>query len=767
VHIAVLPEEYEVDIGPLRPKSFQLGPTEHIPEASAAVVCGLWHPLGVHGRCFITITEDSVIRLWELNRDDRSSFEASALSIDLRKLANAKDAQDNLRASVYGAGKAFSPDTAYLEPIAACFGGLGRNGESPYSSMTLWVAMTDGDLYALCPLLPARFQSYTGMVSSLSNTLNAKSKEIMEASGSTPSEEDQLRQQTVWIQDLESQEPYVSSASIYGSQTEVLSRPKIPRPEPKLQGPFDFGLDDIEIADIFIRNVSVGEEPLEFETGEILIDESDDLDPMGLSVLCLVDSSSQLHIILDTEGVEPRWLPSKTPQSTPKKNALVLASSDEEPIPLLLLGSLRLSPSASYPPVLPLITPDVRSPYAFFITHAAGVSYVSLDALIERLQSELIEPPGAGSDFRLDLFLNNSKPTIEHLIKFDKDQNKSAAKILACIALLDEDLGYFVLASMGGHPYAVSLDTRYTDFMRASTRSETPYQTESRESASVQLPAITRQPYEADDRFYTQSGVPGFLKSLSSRSTVSLHENVHLSAETLSLLIEAHQVFSTDCQRLSEAVARAYRACHRMVNEFNDQIEKVRDIARRVDSITGNDEENYGDDEDFDEERGRERIEGRLKRASERQQELVTKYRGLQKKLGALSGRKLSDREKSFAREIEELSTEFNDASKKGEAGEVGRLYRRYDDVKTLCDDISAHSVTVSQEISKSKEREDGTSSPNKPPSERPSSRQHVPAGFRKAKMDRVVKLLERETAMVESTAERLARLSLGFQGTA
>lgn len=763
MHIALIPEEYEVDIGPLRPKSFQLGPTEHIPEASP-IICALWHPLGVHGRCLVTITEDSIIRLWELNRDDRSSFESSALSIDLKKLVNAKDAQDNLGASIYGAGKAFSPDTAYLEPVAACFGGLGRNGEYPWSSMTLWIAMTDGELYSLCPLIPARFQGYTGMTQSLSNLLNAKSKEIIEENSvNALIEEDQLRQQTIWIQDLESQEPYMSSAPMYGTDIEVFTRPKNPRPEPKLQGPFDFGLDDIEVADIFIRNVSVGEEPLEFETGEILIDESDDLDPMGLSVLCLVDSTGYLHIILDTEGVEPRWLPSKTPQSTPKKNAATLVSLDEEAVPLLLLGSLRVPPPNVHSGVLPLITPDVRSPYAFFITHAAGVSYVSLDALVEKLQSELIDPSGAGSEFRLDLFLNNSKPSIEHMIKFDKDQNKSTTTILACIALLNEDVGYFVLTSMAGHPYAVTLDTRYTDLMRASTRSETSYQTESRESASLQLPAITRQPYEADDRFYVQSGIPGFLKSFASRSTFSLHENVHLSGETLSLLIEAHQVFSADCQRLSEAVARAYRACNRMLNEFQDQIEKVRDIARRVDSITGNDEENYGDDDDFDEERGRERIEGRLKRTTDRQHDLLVKYRGLQKKLGALSGRKISDREKAFAREVEEVSADINGS----DVVEAGRLHQRFDDVKTLCDEITAQSGTLSQGGSISKDRDEETSFPNKLEPERPTSRHQVPSGFRKAKMDRVVKLLERETAMVESTAERLARLSLGFQGVA
>jgi nucleoporin NUP82 len=77
---------------------------------SPAIVCALWHPLGVHGRCLVTISDDSVLRLWELNREDRSSFDESALSIDLTRLLNAKDEDANLRASRYQSGKAFTSD---------------------------------------------------------------------------------------------------------------------------------------------------------------------------------------------------------------------------------------------------------------------------------------------------------------------------------------------------------------------------------------------------------------------------------------------------------------------------------------------------------------------------------------------------------------------------------------------------------------------------------------------------------------------------------
>jgi nucleoporin NUP82 len=739
---------YDVDIGPLKLKTFRLGPSIENIGDGPAIVCALWHPLGVHGRCLVTISDDSVLRLWELNREDRSSFDESALSIDLIRLLNAKDEDANLRASRYQSGKAFTPDYAYIEPVSACFGGLGRNGENPWSSMTLWIAMTDGDLYALCPILPTKFQGFPGLVSCLSNLLNAKSMEILESSTSSSDDEYHLRQETIWVQDLEGQEPYVSIGSFNTPDVEIFSRPSAPQPKPTLQGPFDFGLDSVQIADILIRNVSVAEEPLQLETGELLLDESDDLDPMAVSVLCLLTREGTLHVLLNTDGVEPRWLPSKTPLSTPKKTALVLSSTEDEPTPLLFLGSINvLKPtnSRSISTGMPMITPDIQSSYSFFITHVAGVSHVSLDSLIELLQAQLLDPVQDGSDFRVDLFLNSAKPTIEHLIKFDKEQKGVNASILTCIVLVDSDLGYFVLTSTSGHPHAVTLDTRYRDTMQESTQSTNQYSSLYQDSFEVSQP---RQPYEADDGFYVQSEVPAFLKNLASRSAVSLHENVRLSPETLGILMEAHQLFSKECQNLSEAVARAHIACNTLLSDFQDQIAKVRGVARRIDAVTGNDEEQFADEEG--QERGRDRIEARMQRVLERQQKLAAKYKSMQKKLACLSGPNVSLREKEFVNEIESISADLR--NKLSDSGPVGKLGLRMQDVKNLCEEVISQTESISKE---------SPSSPSK--SDRPPSRAQVPAGLRKSKMNEVMKLLERQNAMVESTVERLSRLKISL----
>lgn len=170
VYIAVLPDRQHLnkpELGPLKVKSFQLGPTCHVLESSP-IVSVLWHPMGELGRCLVTITADSVVRLWEVNRENRTSFNEPSLAVDLKKLVNATSAEQDLNASKYGSGKTFSPDSVELEPAAACFGGNAEVGEYPWRSMTLWIAMREGDVYALCPLLPKRWQAHSGLVESLS-----------------------------------------------------------------------------------------------------------------------------------------------------------------------------------------------------------------------------------------------------------------------------------------------------------------------------------------------------------------------------------------------------------------------------------------------------------------------------------------------------------------------------------------------------------------------------------------------------------------------
>ena len=320
VHIAILPssshlgqiENGQIANKPIKLKTYTIGPTAHVLSQSR-VTNILWHPCGVGGSCLVTVTADAIIRLWEIKHEDRLSFANPALAIDLKKLVNASSDQDDIAPNRFERNRGFSFDDVGLEVASACFGGSGSSQESGWSAMTLWIAMRGGDVYALCPLLPSRWESSVTLVSSLSQSALAKDalRETLEASDSAF--EQQCRDQLEWLRDIDAQDPVrLESDDDFSPASEIYHRPTRPGPIPKLQGPFQMSLEDLaedfEFSDIHIiaaktENQELGEDDSDSE--------AESIDEHGLSapVIVLLTTSGIVFLCLDLDGVEGQWLP--------------------------------------------------------------------------------------------------------------------------------------------------------------------------------------------------------------------------------------------------------------------------------------------------------------------------------------------------------------------------------------------------------------------------------------------------------------------------
>lgn len=311
MHIAILPDSSHLtpgDRSPLKLKAFQVGPSSHVVDESP-VASALWHPLGVQGNCLVTITLDAVARVWELDRDNRWSFNEPTLAVDMKKLANASSSTEGFSPSKYGANKGFSADSFEMEVASACFGGTGAENEVGWSSMTLWIAMQEGDIYALCPFLPSKWQPHSTLIPKLSSTILARSAAAEENSGkANPSSTFECRissAQYAWMSELDHQIE-ASNAAVHDSM--IYQRPTRPGPVPKMQGPFSFGtdMDEIfEISDIFV--IPAIEEAEDFEEEDFAANAEHAA--LSVSVICVATSDNQVHVCLDVEGTEGRWLP--------------------------------------------------------------------------------------------------------------------------------------------------------------------------------------------------------------------------------------------------------------------------------------------------------------------------------------------------------------------------------------------------------------------------------------------------------------------------
>jgi nucleoporin NUP82 len=308
VHIVCLPHHTILatqDNRELKPKTYQVGPTTHVLEESR-IASVLWHPLGYHGHCLVTITQAGVVRLWEVNRVDRSSFNEPTLSIDLEKLANAQTDEEDLSASKFGTSKGFSPDSVDLEVASACFGDSpDQEGVHGWAPMTLWIATVAGAVYALCPLLPTKWQlveapGSTTFIQTLTSSININYADVMEDAEAPKDDKITANKQNSWLRDLLYQEPL--EEELDGDIIKVFTRPKSVPAVPFLQGPFSIipEVEDFELSDMVVYSFKT------FSTG------TDDEAAEGLpaTVVCLLTDICQVHVCLDLEGIVGRWLPS-------------------------------------------------------------------------------------------------------------------------------------------------------------------------------------------------------------------------------------------------------------------------------------------------------------------------------------------------------------------------------------------------------------------------------------------------------------------------
>ncbi|KAJ4385029.1 Nucleoporin nup82 [Neurospora sp. IMI 360204] len=743
VHVCMLPDTSHLTSGetaPFKPKFWTLGPTTHVTSKSA-VVSALWHPLGVNGSCLVTVTEDAVVREWELSTIDRWSFDTPTLEVDLKRLADGTSVDQDFSAST-STNKAFSPDDFDMKVASASFASRNSNGWAP---MTLWVAMAEGDVYALCPLLPRRWSPPPTLIPSLSVSV-AQKIETLEADPEATREEKLLaKQQLEWMADLDNQEPKLLDGP-YGEVTEVYSRPSRPGSIPRLQGPFELAVapedeqdDEVELKDIFVIGAKRNTADLMMGEDFELYADDDDKDSLSMSVICLLSTSGQVKICLDIDGVEAQWLP--------PRNASTRGFPDHEIPSLLVFHTFdTLKPAEITSDSWPVFSEDVTTRYAFYVTHAAGITYVSLAPWISLLESELQSDSEAGVDFRFDLMVKGQRAEVDRIYTPQHAQNALAA----ATAFKSSDLSHFVLSATHNDPVIIFFDTPESELM--SDRQETPVPTEhgdTPEPLTVWEPRPLFHPSEVLSR---PSTLPSWVDALrTSRKRPLMQQEVRLSVATLEIFTEGHRLVSSEVFELNNAVAELFRKCEALTFELKEQINKVYEVNQRIETISGEGESRSTKEQNISEEM---LVRNRIDVMKVRQENLARRVDNLRKRLGQVSTRELSDKEKAWAEEVRTLASsilgdeEEEEDTTTASISTAGQSLKRFEEVQTLRDALFEQAQQL-----QSTDSVDGTSSP--------MPVMKIPSEIRKQKAVQVMSLLDRETALVEAVKSRLEKLSI------
>lgn len=705
----------------------------------------LWHPLGVDSS-LVTVTEDAVVRVWEISID--RSFDSPTLAVDLKKLANGTSLDQDFSASATNTNTTFSPDMFDMEVAAASFA---ARGSGLWSSMTLFIAMRGGDVYALCPFLPQLWAPPPALIPSLRVSIVAKVAAIEDDSTVSPQDKLLAQQQRQWMSELDNQEPRINQGPLGEQPVEVYQRPSQPGLIPRLQGPFDFEVGpnedeqddlDLELADIHVIGRKLETDDLMLGEDEILELDEKEQEGLSLTVVCLLSTSGQVRICLDLAGVEAKWLP-------PRDKHHPSAFTDVGDSPSLLtyetVGILELAEVT--PDCWPVFSEDATSRYSFFITHNSGITKMSLSPWVFRLEGELNAEPDHRSDFRIDLIA--SAKSDHHRIYVEPPPGNSLA---ACTAIHDPDLGYFILSATPSDPVALILDSPEDEPVNALSPSPIYEQTpEQKAPLEFYTPRPAFQPSPAFDQAST---LPQFRQSLmTSRNVALMHQKIRLSPATLRIFTQAHHILSQESGRINEAVAELFRRCEALRSELKERIVKANDLKSRIDRIAGRDEDSLSDDT---------HLTRALAERRRKQEELVQRFENIRKKIHQRSSRELSDKEKAWVDEVRDYDQSLSDPNE-GDKGTVAiagaskaqQPLRRLQEIKTLKEELAGQAAEVQGKEQSSDER-----SGDSPASSVANLR--IPSGLRKAKVAQVMSLLDRESALVEALQDRLERLSVG-----
>ncbi|KAJ5084162.1 hypothetical protein NUU61_008741 [Penicillium alfredii] len=749
VHISVLPDSSHLsspDTAPIRLKTYQLGPTTHvIPEAP--VISALWHPLGLHsniGGCIVTIAADSAVRVWELDRNNHWSFDQPTLAIDLKKLVDGTSSDQDFTPSGFGKNKGFSADIYDMEVASACFAGSGSEREDAWAPMTLWVAMKPGDLYALCPLLPSKWQAPSATIPSLSAAIIPKLAAFEKGSADVEEELTASRQQYEWLQEIDGQEsldPHSGSGAIEGA--DVFTRPAAPSAIPRLQGPFRFDtgdeLDDLELCDLLVIAARLNADDLMKGEEEELAVDAIDQDKLSATVICLSSGHGRVHICLELDGVEGQWLPKA------RKNAFRTPLS--EPGDLVLVESLDTVKNNGDSTTWPTFTKDIHSRYSFFVTTAANVVFFSLSSWVQRLEAELQAEDTAGSGFRLQVLCDGNVIQRERILQVSNtDVTAHTEPLSASLIFYDFDLGYLLLTYHPSSPYAAVMDAPEDSFSVAVD--QRLYESKALAPGSpVLLPR--RVPYQVPAVLYAQSPLDSFVeKYVPHRQRHTLKEQVRLSPATLDLVATAHRVLSAHTNALERAASDLFRRCERLQGEMRDQLKQLSDAAERIKGVTSEIDEDGHRKEGA---RNGEALDKRLQAARDKQGELVQRYDALRKKVLNSGGRPLSEKEKAWVGEVTTLSESLGGPDAKDRKQDQ-QLAERLETVKHLVVELMAETKSIAAKAPAAAE----PGSPSSPGGAQPK----VPQRLQRAKIADAMRMVERESAVIDAITSRLERLN-------
>ena len=269
-----------------------------------------------------------------------------------------------------------------------------------------------------------------------------------------------------------------------------------------------------------------------------------------------------------------------------------------------------------------------------------------------------------------------------------------------------------------------------------------------------------RAPYAPPPSFYAdQHNTLDQIKGrIPSHKLAMLNESpLRLSPACLDVVTVAHRAFSQQTSTIEKAAAELFRRCLRLQEELVDQVKAMADLAMQVKEMNSRASDGtYGDGTNTSTSH-QERIEA----ARVKQDTLVKRYEAIRRKAGQgqQKNQELSSGERVWIEDINSLADRIGETSSPP-SDDITTLSARTERAKTLHSELLAATKSIKSTTAAKSDADQSSLSSSASRLSRSGPTFGV-SRFQREKMQEVMNMVERESAIIEAVEIRLSKLKL------
>jgi nucleoporin NUP82 len=354
----------------------------------------------------------------------------------------------------------------------------------------------------------------------------------------------------------------------------------------------------------------------------------------------------------------------------------------------------------------------VHTDFSFFVSHASGVFYISLEPWIRKLENELSQPQIEGADFRIQRLLESANSVVDKYLQRKPRGNPAEQEVTSCVVIEDGNVGYLLLTTVDDQPQAAFLDAPEYGL---------PTEEEMAEYMHIAGPEKeVRQAWQPPKELYEPVDVLGSI------SIPTRHRALMKEVKT---------------SRLQYAVSDLFNRATRLQEEFRDQVWRTSQITTKIDAVTGTDEVASNDGSLY----GSAKLDERLENVRSRQDKINARYEALRNKMNKVSSSELSEKEASFVEELSAMDSsvdQSNTTLTSDVDGTQDPAWQRIDKLRELQEKTAKEVERATKEAANDVQgRNEGVK---------------VPSQSRKLENEQISEYMARLTVLVEAAAQRL-----------